>query len=359
MLETGVNSTKPYDKAHFMALDGLRGVAALVVVFYHRRWWFGHTVFHHGYLAVDFFFALSGFVIACAYQNRLCKKKMSFAAFVRVRMIRLVPLLAVGTLLGVLVQVMDAVTRHWTGGIARAVAAAPIAALALPVPWLQQPFGLDQPSWSLFFELVINFAFALTAGRLTNRWLGIVVGAAGLGLIALIASVDLAKVGWDWPMMAAGLVRVTAPFAVGVALYRLHQAGKLPRVIIPFWLLAVVLSVALVMPEFPGLLERLYLMLCCLVLFPLLILTGCQARIASRWVTIVAFSAELSYPVYILHHPMLALFDMAGNLGLAPGGKAMLVEVVLIVIIAVFAARRGEVPLRRMLERYAKRSARP
>ena len=53
---------------------------------------------------------------------------------------------------------------------------------------------------------------------------------------------------------------------------------------------------------------------------------------------------------------MLALFDMAGNLGLPPGGKAMLVEVVAIAAIAIFAARHVEAPLRRILANRSVRS---
>src|SRR5579871_5793528 len=82
-------------KAHFEVLDGLRGSAALMIVLFHIQ---GITVdfrpakvlFHHGHLAVDFFFCLSGFVIAYAYDERW--SKMSVGQFMKARMFRLHPL---------------------------------------------------------------------------------------------------------------------------------------------------------------------------------------------------------------------------------------------------------------------------
>ena len=67
-------------KPHYELLDGLRGVAALLVVFYHIFEGFSFagggtliTTINHGYLAVDFFFILSGFVIGYAYDGQMGK----------------------------------------------------------------------------------------------------------------------------------------------------------------------------------------------------------------------------------------------------------------------------------------------
>lgn len=57
-------------KPHYEILDGLRGVAALLVIFYHVFECFDWSPAPHGYLAVDFFFVLSGFVIGYAYDDR-------------------------------------------------------------------------------------------------------------------------------------------------------------------------------------------------------------------------------------------------------------------------------------------------
>jgi peptidoglycan/LPS O-acetylase OafA/YrhL len=61
-------------KVHYPILDGLRGVAALLVVIFHlfEAYFpvFADHPEHHGYLAVDFFFMLSGFVVGYAYDDR-------------------------------------------------------------------------------------------------------------------------------------------------------------------------------------------------------------------------------------------------------------------------------------------------
>ena len=89
-------------KPHYEILDGLRGVAAALVVAYHLFETYSggdHTrqIINHGYLAVDFFFVLSGFVIGYAYDDRW-GKGMSAWTFLRRRLVRLHPMLVLGTL---------------------------------------------------------------------------------------------------------------------------------------------------------------------------------------------------------------------------------------------------------------------
>lgn len=90
-------------KPHYDLLDGLRGVAALMVIFYHVFEAFATSPidqqFNHGYLAVDFFFILSGFVIGYAYDDRW--KTMTTKDFIKRRLIRLHPMVVLGAVLGV------------------------------------------------------------------------------------------------------------------------------------------------------------------------------------------------------------------------------------------------------------------
>ena len=99
-----ISTTKLQSKHHFSTLDGLRGVAAIAIVVFHFMEIaysdFTKNFIAHGFLAVDFFFCLSGFVMAYAYDDRL--KGMGLMAFFKARIIRLHPLVVLGGVLGLL-----------------------------------------------------------------------------------------------------------------------------------------------------------------------------------------------------------------------------------------------------------------
>lgn len=100
------SSAFPDSKPHYEILDGLRGTAALLVLVYHI---FEGLAFaagvdtisfmNHGYLAVDFFFILSGYVIGYAYDDRLASG-MTAGQFIKRRLIRLHPMIIMGGLVG-------------------------------------------------------------------------------------------------------------------------------------------------------------------------------------------------------------------------------------------------------------------
>ena len=98
-----VETTIPLaSKPRFEILDGLRGVAAMIVVIFHLFETYSpgpsEQIINHGYLAVDFFFVLSGFVIGYAYDDRW--GAMSTWDFFKRRLIRLQPMVILGTLIG-------------------------------------------------------------------------------------------------------------------------------------------------------------------------------------------------------------------------------------------------------------------
>src|ERR1700676_1910725 len=100
------------ERQHFATLDGLRGVAAIVVLASHCINVFGFSwLIPHAGQAVDFFFCLSGFVIGYSYEKRLLGT-MSFPEFVVVRIIRLYPLILVGLLLGSTVFIAKMLVAH-------------------------------------------------------------------------------------------------------------------------------------------------------------------------------------------------------------------------------------------------------
>lgn len=130
--------------SRYNTLDGLRGFAALSVMIYHFTQQNTTALFNYGNLAVDFFFCLSGFVIAHAYQSKL-QHKMSLGDFVLKRLIRLGPMFILGILLGVIGLWCES-----NNGLRYE-----IDTLSFILTILN-----TIPSWSLFFEMIVNIVFA-------------------------------------------------------------------------------------------------------------------------------------------------------------------------------------------------------
>ena len=170
-------------------LDGLRGFAALLVVLYHmppyvQRWFY----FPNSFLAVDFFFCLSGFIIAYSYERRILND-MSLADFSVARLIRLYPLYFLGSTLGLFsaLIVTHAYSRnHLTPGeLLTTIALSFLLLPNLGDVWANHNvFPLNGPAWSLFFELFANLGFwFMIRRRLANKvWL---LGVAGTCLVML------------------------------------------------------------------------------------------------------------------------------------------------------------------------------
>src|SRR6195952_2072202 len=176
----------PDSKKHYPILDGLRGVAALLVVAFHVLETYSgnrfNQVINHGYLAVDFFFLLSGFVVAYAYDDRW--GKMTQWDFYKRRLIRLQPMVVMGSLIGAALFYLG------SGGLFPLIAGIPLWKLFLvmlvgctliPLPismdirgW-QEMHPLDGPAWSLFFEYIANILYAIIVRRFSKILLSIFV----------------------------------------------------------------------------------------------------------------------------------------------------------------------------------------
>ena len=213
MSDTTISSAAFADtKPHYELLDGLRGVAALLVVFYHIFEGLSFaargtpiTTINHGYLAVDFFFMLSGFVIGYAYDNRW--KTMTTREFIKRRLIRLQPMVAIGALIGALIFYFQGCPVWDVSQVAviSLFAATFVNILLIPSPpgmeirGLGEMYPLNGPSWSLFFEYIGNLLYALFIRKLSTRSLAILVVAAGCGLASGPHCI-LRK----WPVFRAG-----------------------------------------------------------------------------------------------------------------------------------------------------------
>jgi peptidoglycan/LPS O-acetylase OafA/YrhL len=296
------------DRSHstFVGLDGMRGVAALVVAAYHADVLLGFTP-GSGYLAVDLFFVLSGFVLAHAYDSRF-ERGMTPLEFMRIRLIRLYPLYLLGLAAVTTAIVADyLIAKHvsWTlHGL--------LASLALSIGFLPTPPGiapresiypLNTPAWSLAFELVINFAWALTWRHLSNRVLVVIILVAGVALVGVSLLSGSLDVGWTWESLLAGFPRVTCSFALGVLLLRLRRSGALNIQVHPALPVAAVF--ALLMFEPAEGLRPAYDLTCVAFFFPLLMLAGAQSPPRGKLAVIFGFTGGISYALYALHFPIL------------------------------------------------------
>lgn len=214
-------------KKHFETLDGLRGIAAIAVVVFHFMEIiepdFEQNLFAHGYLAVDFFFCLSGFVIAYAYDQRMAE--IGLLLFIKRRLIRLHPLVMIGAVIGALGFWLDPFSnlQQVYGGLQTFLLFLS-SGLLIPYPIVTERynnlFHLNAPSWSLFFEYVVNLLYALVLFRITKGLLyGVLLMAAGLLFYAAYTWGHL-SVGWSSDNWWGGAVRVLYSFVAGMLIFR-------------------------------------------------------------------------------------------------------------------------------------------
>ncbi|MBY6243510.1 acyltransferase [Methylosinus sp. Sm6] len=295
---------------HFKALDGLRGVAAIAVVVTHAWKLLDVQPLRHGYLAVDFFFLLSGFVIAVAYQDRI-SAGFGFADFWKARIIRLYPLVLVGSLSGAATAYFVYDPPLW-----RLMLATFTQALFLPAPWENGlGFGLwplDPPAWSLFWELVASAAFALWMARARTTSLACVASISALALCAIAAKTSTLELGFTRATFWAGVFRVSFAFTIGVLLFRAYRADRLPKLEVHVSIVACALLALFAYPEQSGGVEA----LSALVILPVLLTLAISSRgEGAFW----EWSGRISYPIYLLHYPVLVIAETSG---FATGGMA-------------------------------------
>ena len=319
-------------KPHYELLDGLRGVAALLVVFYHIFEGLSFaaggtliTTINHGYLAVDFFFILSGFVIGYAYDDRW-KRNMTLGNFFTRRLIRLHPMIIMGTIIGAITFCIQG-SVQWDGShvATSAVMLALLAAMffipAYPgagydVRGNGEMFSLNGPSWSLFFEYIGNILYALFIHRLSNRGLAILVALSGIGLawFALFDIVGYGMLGVGWTLDGAnfwgGMLRMLFPFSLGMLLSRHFRPIKTRGA---FWICSAVLLILFCIPYIEGkspvCLNGVYELICITLIFPALVWIAASGKTTDKQSTrICRFLGDISFPLYAIHYPLMYLF---------------------------------------------------
>jgi peptidoglycan/LPS O-acetylase OafA/YrhL len=290
----------------FLALDALRGVAAAAVFFRHvpdptmADWLPG------SYLAVDFFFLLSGFVLAHAYEPRI-GAQLSAGRFMMARYVRLAPSYYVGLALGLLLPLYAVTQGASLLNIAPAIV---LGALFLPVapffpPYSHGLFPFNAPAWSLFFELVANAIFAaLLAIGVKRVWPIVVLG--GLGV--LISGVFRGSLdgGFMFAHAHMGFARVLFAFFAGVMLYRAWRARR-PAFVAPLPVLVIVL-LAMFALRGDGALRLAIDYFAVFVVFPAVVFFGAAAKPKALATATVALGA-MSYPLYAIHAPLIQVLS--------------------------------------------------
>ena len=373
-------------KPRYEILDGLRGVAAVLVVAYHLF----ETYFHgapdqpinHSYLAVDFFFVLSGFVIGYAYDDRW--DRMSTWSFFKRRLIRLHPMVIFGTLFGALLYYFGSCTEF------QLINNTPWWMVLLVMLWcftlIPLPNSMDirgwgetnplnGPAWSLQWEYVGNILYALFIRKFSKLALGICVAFFAVLTLILCLNIDVFGVlkerswasytvvgGWSTTpdQLQVGLTRLLYPFFGGLLISRV---GKLIKVKAGFWWCSLMIVVLFGMP-WMGLgtegsarwTNGLYEAFCILVCFPLIVAMGAGSSVkGSKSTAINKFLGDISYPIYITHYPLIYMqMSWVDSHKDAPLGMHIFVAVsifVLAIFVAYGSYKLYDLPVRECLKK--------
>ena len=320
-------------KPRYEILDGLRGVAAVLVVLFHLLETYSNgqstQILNHGYLAVDFFFVLSGFVIGYAYDDRW--DKMTTWGFFKRRLVRLQPMVIMGTVVGACFYLFGQGDGFpLIGNVPgwKVLLAFVMGCLMIPcgagmdIRGWGEMNSFNGPNWSLTWEYVGNILYALVFRRLPKIGLAILAAAAAFCTLDLCLDWNVFGLlteghaghrytvigGWSLTseQVYVGLTRLFYPFIIGLLISRI---GKFIKVKNGFWWCSLILAVLFSIPCVGGadnILNGIYNATCILVLMPLVVMMGAGSHIkGEKSAKVCNFLGEISYPLYITHYPLM------------------------------------------------------
>ncbi|MBN9351423.1 MAG: acyltransferase [Chitinophagaceae bacterium] len=315
-------------KKHFLILDALRGVASIMVVMFHIMEVFSggdHTkqIINHGYLAVDFFFMLSGYVMAHAYDDRW--GRMTVKDFFKRRLVRLHPMILMGMTIGAIWFYFG------ESSLFPKIADTPVWLLSLilllgwfliPIPVSMDPRGWDEtyplngPGWSLFFEYIANVLHALVIRRMSKFILGICVFIAALALVHLAVMSPDGDVIGGWSLtseqLQIGFTRLLFPYMAGMLLRRTIKVMEVKKMK-TFLFCSFLLIAALSFPRIGGhanpWMNGIYESAVIILLFPAIVYLGAVGEVTHPTAQkVYTFLGDISYPLYIIHYPFVYIF---------------------------------------------------
>ena len=319
-------------KPRFEVLDGLRGVASIIVVFFHIFEIYSRgpefQIVNHGYLAVDFFYLLSGFVIGYAYDDRW--DKMTYMDFYKRRLIRLHPMVVAGTFFGVSYYFLSEVyffPNIKNINIFIFLLAILFSLLNIPTPPLidlrgfRETNSLNGAAWTLHYEYLINILYSLLIRKLHTYIIIVITFMSGFFTMTLTLNLDIFGIlinreerkytvigGWEITLCEVyiAFVRLFYPFFCGYLISRLKISIKIP---FSFILCSIHLAIILCFPRVGGekwIINGIYETIAIIFIFPLIVMIGAgdtdNYYIISKMCKILG---DLSYPLYITHNPVV------------------------------------------------------
>ena len=313
------------------SFDGLRVVAALIVILFHLFETFSDgpatQILNHGYLAVDFFYILSGYILCHAYDVRW--DSMNLAAFASRRIRRLHPMVIAGSVIGLALLIFEPCDAFPLLGSApwwKILTVFVLGCLLIPAPsaldirgW-DEMFCLNSPQWTLFYEYIANICYALFLRKFGKKTLAFLTLLAGLLVVDLTLNLNLLSVygergekaytvigGWTSTLPDAyiAIVRLSYPFLAGMLIkrldFRVHITGGPYLAAI---LLITVLCMPRLVPEIP-LINGIYELVSILFVLPMVLLLAQSACIPSALSKLCKVAGELSFPLYLIHFPFV------------------------------------------------------
>jgi len=359
-------------KRHFKILDALRGVAAIVVVLFHILEYYSggdhvKQLINHGYLAVDFFFMLSGYVMAHAYDDRW--NVMTLKDFFKRRVIRLHPMIIMGMTIGALLYYFgdaEIFPKIANTSVWQLLLILIIGYTLMPVPpsmdirgW-NEMHPLNGPAWSLFLEYIANILHALVLRKLSKIVLGIFVAIAAIALIHMaVTSVNGDIIGgWSTEpeQLRIGITRLLFPYMAGMLLRRTIKIIKTRST---FLMSSILLVIMLSIPRLGGhenlWLNGLYDSLTVILIFPIIIYLGAIGEIKGEWSEkVCTFLGDISYPIYIIHYPFIYAFYawiFKNNIPITTGFWTGIGLLIVLIILSYAILKLYDEPLRKWLSK--------
>ena len=317
------NSIK--SKPNYPILDGLRGVAAMIVVLFHlceaNATGPYDQLINHGYLAVDFFFVLSGFVIGYAYDDRW--GKLTIGGFFKRRLERLQPMVIMGMLIGAACFYFGD-SHMWplihTVPVWKMLLIMLIGFTLIPIPvswdirgW-QEMHPLNGPGWSLFFEYIANILYAIGLRKLSKTALTVFVLIAAAALIQYAVTCKSGDLTGGWSLneeqLRIGFTRLLYPFFAGLLLSRIVKPGHINNA---FLLCSILLLVVFCVPRIGdpqhAWLNGLFESLSIIFVFPFIVYLGASGILKGvKENKICKFLGDISYPIYITHYAFIYIY---------------------------------------------------